>query len=141
MAYYTADEMNDVLNQKPQYRSKLYCRGFLITTNDSLELNSYPFYGLWKKTQLNDKYFAYIHPDTNISLIESGKVTHFLIGHAYNPFSMEYQEKEILKNLDLKLKENKNAYWDYQSELTGVFCMGIVKDDKIMFELTVQECS
>ena len=134
MAYYTADEMNDVLNQKPQYRSKLYCRGFLITTNDSLELNSYPFYGLWKKTQLNDKYFAYIHPDTNISLIESGKVTHFLIGHAYNPFSMEYQEKEILKNLDLKLKENKNAYWDYQSELTGVFCTGIVKDDKIMFE-------
>lgn len=50
MAYYTADEMNDVLNQKPQYRSKLYCRGFLITTNDSLELNSYPFYGLWKNS-------------------------------------------------------------------------------------------
>ena len=134
MAYYTAKEMKRVLEQYPKYRSKLYCRGFLITTNGSLDLNDYPFYGKWKKITLNDHFFVYIHPEANIVLNKTDSVVHFLIGHAYNPFSMEYDEESILKSLAIKSQQNPDSYWDYESELTGIFCLGMVKENKIMFE-------
>lgn len=133
MAYYTVEDMKEILDKYPEYRRKLYCRGFLITTDGSLKLNEYPFYGLWKKVELNHSFFVYIHTDAHITTMTCGENTHFLIGHAYNPFSMEAEESRLLEKLNLKLKEGKQSYWEYESELTGIFCIGIVKEDKIMF--------
>ena len=49
MAYYSPKEMQEVLQQYPQYRDKLYCRGFLITTSRKTIDSDYPFYSNWSE--------------------------------------------------------------------------------------------
>lgn len=133
MPYYSVDEIKEVLNKNQYFKRKLYCRGFLITTDKTIKDNSYPFYGMWKKTQINDHYIAYVHPDNRITFKKEEDCTYFIIGHAYNPFSMLYREEEILEELAAALHKNEKDYWDKESELTGVFCIGFIKNNRITF--------
>lgn len=132
MSYYTAEEMRKLLNENPQYRDKLYCRGFLITSDTSLNLDEYPFYGNWKKIFLSDKFVVYYHKLVSVHTVKVENVVHFVIGHAYNPFTMEYEEETILETLGKKLEVNQEEYWDKESELTGVFCIGYLCNDSLV---------
>lgn len=136
MSYYFADEMKQVLNDYPQYKEKLYCRGFLIT-NDRLEnLNEYPFYSNWNCITLNgieNTYNIYTHKEIKSYVYEYEDKCFFIVGHAYDPFNMRIKEEDILKDLAIAFSKSERDFWDAESNLTGVFCVGYLDNDKMVY--------
>ncbi len=128
MLYYGPDEMKAVLEENKQFREYLYCRGFLITTKRMDNLAEYPFYGNWCESVLEEGIFVYTHKDAVHYAVQHRSTTVFLAGHAYNPYSMEHEETTILNTLAHALEENEAAFWEKESELTGVFCIGFVQN-------------
>jgi hypothetical protein len=72
-----------------------------------------------------------------IFIKKEGK-TLFLIGHAYNPFTMEYEEIKILQYIDDAYQKGKSTYLDAIDELTGLFILGYLEENDICFML---DCS
>lgn len=126
MAYYTAPEVEKLLEKYPQYQEKLYCRGFVLTNRDEMDCERYPFYGNWQKTELNKEFFIYTHKDTHVHTREFEGNILFLIGHAYDPFSMLTKEEDILQKLADAWMQGEESFWDSESDLTGVFCLGCI---------------
>lgn len=120
----------EIFEKKPQLKEYLYVRGFLITDDNSLDISSYPFYDNWTKTMLG-KYAFYINNKTNLYFYENAGKIFFIIGHAYNPFTMQYDENEILKYISDMNESDK--YYDAVSELSGVFVLGVIETDRIRF--------
>ena len=58
---------------------------------------------------------------------------HFLIGHAYNPFLMKTDEMDILQDLAHALDNGEETYWECESQLTGVFCIGYITASAITY--------
>lgn len=136
MAYYSADEMKRILDRESQFREKLYCRGFLLTNDGRYDLDVFPFYGNWKVQNIdvgNDVYYIYTHNETSIYIYSDENRILFLVGHAYNPFSMKTDEKEILKDLSGALNNGIKSFWEAESELTGVFCIGFITAKKVVY--------
>lgn len=133
MTYYKPKEVDKLLSKNPKYKDKLYCRGFLITTKENFSLAKYPFYDLWRKIDLSNTYHLYVHKDAHIHTYSDENKDFFLIGHAYNPYTMQEREEDILFSLAKEMKKGESAFWNYESELTGVFCLGVIKNEKIMF--------
>lgn len=59
VTFYKPQYVQECLEQFSRFREYLYCRGFLIAENGNYDTDDYPFYGNWKITQLNKKYYAY----------------------------------------------------------------------------------
>lgn len=134
MAYYSAEEMKKVLDVHPQFREKLYCRGFLLTNEKQSISNQYPYYSNWSgRTILEGKYYLYTHRDTYSYILEEDGNAVFLVGHAYDPYNMITDENIILKNLLDAKKSGDDVFWDYESNLTGVFCLGYVFNGDIVY--------
>jgi len=136
MSFYSSEEMKSVLEDCPQFRDKLYGRGFLLTTRRVYNLQNYPFYGNWTEQIINigeNSCFIYTHHDENSFIFQDGTNTYFLIGHAYDPFRMLTDEQEILSALSQSLSESEDAYWDRESNLTGVFCTGYIQSNQIVY--------
>ena len=137
MAYYSAEEMKSVLAEYPQYREKLYCRGFLLTDRADLKPDEYPFYGNWRTLDIapdgEAPLYLLTHFQTAAYTVTVSGITHFLVGHAYNPYSMEYREADILRHAATSLQECEAAYWQYEGDLTGVFCIGFVRGGQVVF--------
>ena len=137
MAYYSAAEMEKLLDNYPKFREKLYCKGFLLTDKRVDNLADYPFYNNWKENIIVSggiSYYMYINKEAYFYTYQAdnGSIL-FLVGHAYNPFTMQYEESEILKDLSLALESGEDAFWDKEGELTGVFCLGYFKDGDIVY--------
>ena len=124
--------LKEKLDGRKDLQKHLYCKGFLITQKAIEGLNEYPFYGNWNHVPVMG-YNIYYHKDTHFYSYEEDGVTYFVIGHAYNPFTMEAKEDEILKTLASKADKQ-----DYIDELTGIFIIGSIKGKKIEFQL---DCS
>ena len=87
------------LDNNKDLQKYLFIRGFLISDKDITNMDSFPFYGNWKKEK-HGEYWYMAHSLTGMHIYEdeSGKVF-FLMGHAYNPFSMEHEELDVLKRI------------------------------------------
>lgn len=109
-----------ILQKHLNLRDKLYCRGYVIT-NSIINEKDYPFYGLWIKKTI-DEYTLLVSPKQHCYIYEGKQGTWALIGHAYNPFSMDSDEMTILKKMD----EN-NDFINVLNELTGVFTLHIIR--------------
>jgi len=138
MAYHSAEEMKKILDSYPEYRDKLYCRGFLITNSreHNLDNEGYPFYSNWRKTLVengNQTYSIYVHKDTYCYDYTCGKYNYFLVGHAYDPFNMKWDEDEILKDLADAREKSEQEFWEAVSNLTGVFCLGYIYEGNVVF--------
>lgn len=136
MAYYFKEEMQELLEQYPCYREKLFCRGFLLTSAEQKNLSEYPFYNNWKKQEIfgeTFKYYLYTHKDTHAYVYSDNNYIFFLIGHAYDPFNMRTDEMDILQDLSHALSKGEKEFWDAESNLTGVFCVGYVEKEKIVY--------
>lgn len=136
--YHSAEEMKKLLDSYPEYREKLYCRGFLVTNSKehALDDGDYPFYSNWNKRDIinnGEVYSFYTHKDTYCYDYSQGEYSCFLIGHAYDPFKMKWDENEILKDLVEALKNNVQEFWKAASNLTGVFCLGYICEGKVVF--------
>lgn len=123
------NEIIALLEKYPEYRDDIFKRGFLIT-NDDIDENQYPFYGVWKVINVNT-YKIYIHKKQNIYFFEDGNRIFFLIGHAYNPYTMEYEETSILKHISTSYNKSRNSYYDSINELTGLFIVGFIQNENI----------
>ena len=134
MAYITAAEMKKELDAKAEYRDRLYCRGFLITDQKQEDLSEYPFYGNWNEMSYvsgGKEYYFYTHKYIELFKYEDNGKLFFLIGHAYNPFTMKHLEYDILEDLAVSYRKSEEVFWKAESELTGVFCLGILLDGKL----------
>lgn len=133
MVEHSAKEMKCLLDRHTKYREKLYCRGFLLTEDQELDLTDYPFYGNWKSEQLDGGYRLYAHKDTQIFTYRQDNRQFFLVGHAYDPFAMVAEEQEILRRLSDACSKGEDAFWEEESSLTGIFFLGYVDEAGLVY--------
>ena len=120
-----------MLDEKAYLREHLFVRGFLLTNNKNLDLNKFPFYGNWQETKVTDEFTAYTHCKQKVTISTNNGISFFLFGHAYNPFTMEYEEEKVLS----KIAENYNTP-DFQNsiyEITGIFVLGYIDNGEVNF--------
>lgn len=125
-------EMKALLNEREDLQKFLFIRGFLIT-NRALKLDEFPFYGNWKVNKMEKgEFYYYTHSLTDSAFYQAeNDRTFFIMGHAYNPFTMEISEEKILERIAKTYGEPD--FFDKVSELTGVFVLGTEKDGVIEF--------
>ena len=114
------------LEQRRDLQAYLFCRGILLT-DEKQDLQGYPFFENWRETAMHG-YYLYVHKWQKLTFCKIAEETIFLVGHAYNPFSMEAEEKTILSTL--AAAENRIAAIN---QLTGIFFLGIVTDNSLEF--------
>lgn len=124
--------LKSILDQKPHIQKHLFEKGFLITDAEIENPAEYPFYNNWNKTKIGGFDF-WVYKGVKLFTCESETGTVFLIGHAYNPYSMDWDENAILRKIALAYPEGKHL--EIADELTGVFIAGIVTSDGIEFLL------
>lgn len=126
-------EFIKMLSEHQELQADLFIRGFLVTDKEILDLDSFPFYGNWKIEEHHGFYFM-THNLAGVHVYEKDE-NHifFLLGHAYNPFIMEYEESKILPYIAEVYGNGK--YLDRINELTGVFVYGAIIDKKIYFQV------
>ena len=124
------NSFREMIEKRQDLQKYLFIRGFLLTDDDSIDINSFPFYGHWNKTIIGG-YTAYTHELQKVSVYENKGKQFFIFGHAYNPFTMEIDEEKILHRIaDACGTDN---YQDRIDEITGVFVYGVIDGNKITF--------
>lgn len=113
-----------MMEKNPQLKKDLFIRGFLITDRKIENVEGFPFYGNWTVKECGG-YFFMGHTLTGMHIYEKedGKVF-FLMGHAYDPFNMEYEENKILAYI--AEAHGTDDYMERINDITGVFVMGAV---------------
>lgn len=124
------NEMICLLNQREDLQKFLFIRGFLIT-NKELQLKGFPFYNNWKEEK-HGEYSYLMHSLTNYAFYENsnGRVF-FIMGHAYNPFTMKICEEHILQRISEAYEEG--SWLEQINELTGIFVLGTAYGTDIEF--------
>ena len=121
-------KLKEQLDGRPELQKHLFEKGFLITDNDISDMSVYPFYGNWNKHSVG-KFSIFVYQSAPYYSHEENGTVYFLIGHAYDPFTMDADEENILKTI---AEHSRHVLdWDTINELTGIFTMGVVKDDKL----------
>ncbi|MEO0233708.1 MAG: hypothetical protein ABIN11_01295 [candidate division WOR-3 bacterium] len=129
------EKLKNILDQRKDLQKFLFIKGFLITTKDlSEKKDSFPFYSNFEVKKIKNIFF-WIYKNVPFYTFESKNKTYFLIGHAYNPITMEHDENKIL--LDLSFQDEKGTYnfINKINELTGIFLLGKIENEQIDFLL------
>lgn len=121
--------IQEVLEKRSDLQKYLFSRGFILT-NKAIDLSVFPLYGHWKNTNVGD-YNAYTHELQNCHVCQVKDKYFFLFGHAYNPFTMEIDEKEILSRIAGSY--GTEDYWERLAEITGVYVYGVVSGKTIEY--------
>ena len=123
-------DVKTLLENYPALQKDLFIRGFLIS-DKSFNTQEFPFYGNWRVEQ-HGKYFFMAHELTGMNVYTDEKGNSFFImGHAYNPFTMEFDEKNIL--MHIAEAYGTAEYMERINDLTGVFVYGDITDDTINY--------
>jgi len=123
--------LKNILDKREDIQKYLYMRGFLITAEEVvIKEECYPFYGNWHFQEVK-KYKIGVHEDLNLFILEKSEISFFLIGHAYNPFTMDYLENSILETLAEAYMNSEDEYVKSLNELTGVFTAGFISNQGI----------
>jgi len=138
-----SEEIKEILVEYPQYQEALFVRGYLITNDDFSNLNSYPFYGYWNHSELGkledgNVLNIYYHSKQDFFIYKEGDIIAAIIGHAYNPFDMKYDEVEILKDCIAEFKKGRKAFFEKVSELTGIHLIVLNDRGKL---IVLQDCA
>ncbi len=121
----------DMLERNPRLKEDLFIRGFLIADKQPEHMDKFPFYGNWRIQAHGGWYFAaHALAGMHIHIDDAGKVF-FLMGHAYDPFSMTHKETVILERIAEAY--GTEACMERVNDLTGVFVLGSVVDGTLRF--------
>lgn len=120
--------VKELLDKKDNLREVLFVRGFLITDKKLGIGDVYPFYGKWNFKSVGG-FDIWTHHLQKLSTHKIGDNTFFLIGHAYNPFTMEHEETKILAKIADAFCTP--GYQDAIDEITGVFVFGYINGKDI----------
>lgn len=113
------------------WNEKLYTHGFLLSNEPRIsEKKTGIQWSRWKHRTVG-KFDLWLHPAQNAFVHCDGQRCFVLVGHAYNPFTMEKDEADILAKLALNYSD-KEAYYNYFDQLTGLFFYAIVEDDRVL---------
>lgn len=126
------DKIKNLLEENCEYKTLLFKQGFCITNRVLDHLDSFPFYGNWTVTKIAD-YLFYLKDDVKLYWDKNDQEYLFLIGHAYNPIDGEVEEEQIIRNM---IHLQKNDFWEYESQLTGVYVMGKILSDGTLIHWT-----
>ncbi len=116
-------DVKNICDSDLYLRSKLYCRGFLIT-DDKIDDKGYPFYGDWQKREI-DSYSVYTHKLLTSYIKSLNGISIGILGHAYDPVTNETDENKIIDIL-LENADDEERFFEVINELTGVFCIFII---------------
>lgn len=125
------NEIKSTLDNSPQYRDLLFRRGYLFTDKPLENTNDYPFYNLWNQQNVRN-YYLYVQQSQTVYSATQDDISAVIIGHAYNPFDMKYDENEICFDLISAYKKGTESYFDKVSELTGLHIVIIVDGQKVI---------
>lgn len=125
------NEIKQILKDHEDLRRYLFIRGFLITNAEDIPTEEYPMYGAWKKTELGDGYALYAHPLTTTATYTENGRCYFFAGHAYNPFTMQHEEEQVLR--DLAAVYGTDRYLDALDEVTGVYVYGVLDHGRLEY--------
>ncbi len=121
--------IREKLANRPDLQKFLFIRGFLLTDNADFKGGDFPFYNKWNHTEISGFHF-WTHEYTDFNYVTKEDKTVFLFGHAYNPFTMEYEEKPILERI--LSRYGKADFYEFVNEITGMFVLGVIDNDKII---------
>lgn len=124
--------LSDELVDSPEHQRVLYRRGFLISDRPVADTSDYPLYGNWMETLLAGYHF-YVHRDQHFHHHDVDGIVFFLIGHAYNPYSMIHDERLLLEEIARAHQSSGDGYIHLLNELTGVFTFGHVENGVLVF--------
>lgn len=124
-------EFINMLEQNPELKKDLFIRGFLITDNRIKDISKFPFYGNWGVQESSGYYFMAHHLTGMHFYTDADGNTFFLMGHAYNPFTMEYEEEKILAHIAESY--GTKEYMERVNDITGVFVYGSVVNGKLEY--------
>ena len=130
----TNKDIKTILDEQPELQEKIFARGFLFT-NAEVQTDGYPFYGKWQIKKLTT-FILLVAPQQKYCFIEQDGVFIVIIGHAYNPFTGDYEEQtiltELLKQFHISdLLSYDNHFWNTINGLTGVFTIILGFQDAI----------
>lgn len=126
------------LDERIDLQKHLFVRGYLITDDDlNKHRDEYPFYGNWNVETI-ETFQIWTHTQQPLFIHRVNQKTYFLIGHAYNPFTMDYQEDSILLDMAQRHLLGEAQFIEGIDELTGIFILGFVENGQITFLL---DCS
>lgn len=129
--------LKNILDKKEDFQKYLYIRGFIITNKDLDCENEYPFYGNWSMTKVGS-FNVWVNNLQKLFYLEKEGRSFFLIGHAYNPFTMDHDESIILEKIAQAYMLGEKEYYKVINELTGLFILGFIEGNDITFLL---DCS
>lgn len=124
--------LKDLLDNRRDLQKHLFVRGFMITNDKFTVSAQFPFYGNWNQQKIGNYTFC-VHNLQKYYFLEKEGHTFFLIGHAYNPYTMDYEEAVILEKLAVAFFEDKKVFCNIVNELTGIFVLGYAKGDDLEF--------
>lgn len=126
------DSIKTLLDDKESWRHLLFPRGFLLTDHTQIDPDQYPFYGLWKKV-LVQGYCALVHPKQKIYISEGNGLAFVLVGHAFNPVSLEqeYRETQMLDKARLLYHADPEAFERYFNQWTGQFALFVLEQNTL----------
>lgn len=113
-------DLKQELDKRPDLQHLLFRRGWLVSTAKLDDLTGkFPFYDNWQLTQFAGLNFLVHRENDGLHTVETANVKLALIGHCYNPFTMEHREAEQLAYIAEAY--GSEAFVDRINELTGVF--------------------
>lgn len=124
------DEIKARLDNDPTYREMLFRRGYLLT-NATVSIESYPFYNIWDKAVLGT-YSLYVQQKQTYYVKAEDNIFVAIVGHAYNPFDMKWDENELCADLISAYKHGLADYFDKVSEFTGLHVIILIDGNRII---------
>lgn len=106
---------------------KLFAMGFCFTNTETSN-GKCSFLTAWNSESLRNGNL-FVHPRQHYFISKNQEI--ILIGHAYNPFSMQEDETEILEELCEVWSGEKANFYEYLNQLTGIFTLLVCEDDAV----------
>lgn len=130
-------ELIKCLEEKPRYKEKLFCRGWIISNKSFPSNEEFPFYNNFREYSI-ESFKIRVHKDQHFYMKENNTKTYVLIGNCVNPFRKEYLESDILDEISERDKHEEGDLIDYLNELTGNFFFCIIQGNEIKF---ISDCA
>lgn len=125
------EEIKSRLDKEKRYRNLLFRRGYLLTNSKLTDISSYPFYNIWDEKQVGG-YYLYVQESQTVYIYEKDGLTSIIIGHAYNPFDMKFDENDLCADLIDAYKVGLEKYFDKISEFTGLHIVLLIDGEKVI---------
>ena len=111
------------------WKKSLYTYGYYLTTDGKYAEQRLPELTGWQRLAVCG-FDLFVHPEQKYYLYKTSDRTFLLIGHAYDPFSMEADEEKLLEKLAV-LEYGSDEYRDRFDQLTGVFFFAVIDNEGV----------